>query len=75
MSSSLLKAGYTKLRDFPGSPVVKPLPSSAGGAGSILGRGAKIPHVLWPKKSKHKTNNTITKSADFKNSPRLKKKS
>ena len=31
--------------DFPGSPVVKTSPSNAGGAGSIPGRGAKIPHA------------------------------
>ena len=35
--------------DFPGGPVVRTLPSSAGGAGSIPGRGAKIPHALRPK--------------------------
>ena len=29
-------------RDLPGCPVVKTLPSKAGGAGSILGWGAKI---------------------------------
>ena len=29
--------------DFPGGPVVKTLPSDAGGAGWIPGRGAKIP--------------------------------
>ena len=43
MSSKKLKS-----RDFPGSPVVKTLPSNAEGAGSIPGRGAKIPHALWP---------------------------
>ena len=37
------------MRDFPGSPVVKTLPSNAGGAGSIPGLGAKIPHALRPK--------------------------
>ena len=41
------------LRDFPGSPVVKTSPSNAGGAGSIPGQGAKIPHATGPKK--HKT--------------------
>ena len=41
--------------DFPGGPVVRTLPSSAGGAGSIPGQGAKIPHALWPKNQKHKT--------------------
>ena len=30
-------------RDFPGGPVVKTLPSSAGGVGSIPGQEVKIP--------------------------------
>ena len=34
-----------KLRDFPGDPVVKNLPSNAGGVGSMPGRGTKIPHA------------------------------
>ena len=34
--------------DFPGGPVVKTLPSNAGGEGSIPGWGAKIPHASWP---------------------------
>ena len=54
MSSSLLKAGYTKLRDFPGSPVVKTLLFNAGGLGSIPGREARISHASWPK-NQHKT--------------------
>ena len=35
--------------DFPGGPVVKNLPSSAGDVGSIPGQGTKIPHasVHW----------------------------
>ena len=33
-------------RDFPGAPVVKTSPSTTGGAGSIPGRGTKIPHAL-----------------------------
>ena len=41
--------------DFPGGPVVKTSPSNAGGAGSIPGWGAKIPHALRPKNQKHKT--------------------
>ena len=51
------KSGSLKLypRDFPGGPVVKTSPSNAGGAGSIPGRGAKIPRDLWPKKPKHET--------------------
>ena len=32
-------------RDFPGGPVVKDPPSSAGDVGSIPGRGTKIPHA------------------------------
>ena len=32
--------------DFPGAPVVKTSPSTTGGAGSIPGRGTKIPHAL-----------------------------
>ena len=35
--------------------MVKTLPSGAGGAGSIPGRGTKIPHALAAKKPKHKT--------------------
>ena len=31
------------MRDFPGGPGVKNLPSNAGNVGSVLGRGTKIP--------------------------------
>ena len=45
-------------RDFPGGSMVKTSPSSAGCVGSILGRGAKIPHAVRSKnqniKQKHK---------------------
>ena len=42
--------------DFPGGPVVKTSPSSAGGeVGWIPGQGAKIPHASGPKNQKHKT--------------------
>ena len=34
------------MRDFTGSPVIKTLPSNAGGAGSIPGWRAKIPHAM-----------------------------
>ena len=34
---------------YPGGPVVKILPSNAGGTGSIPGWGTKIPHTSWPK--------------------------
>ena len=35
----------TDLRDFPGGPVVKNLPSNAGDMGLIPGQGTKIPHA------------------------------
>ena len=42
--------------DFPGSPMVKTLPSNAGAAGLIPGQGTKIPHASWlKKKTKQKT--------------------
>ena len=34
---------------LPGGPVVKTSLSTAGGAGSTPGLGAKIPYALWPK--------------------------
>ena len=50
----ILKANT--FQDFPGGPVVKTSPSSAGGAGSIPGQGAKIPQTSQlKKKTKHKT--------------------
>ena len=47
-------------RDFPGIPVVKTLPSNAGGMGSFFpGWGTKIPYASGPKnqniKKKKKT--------------------
>ena len=47
--------GKNNSLNFPGSPVVKISLSSAGGAGSISGQEAKIPHALWPKNPKHNT--------------------
>ena len=38
---------FKQCRDFLRSPVVKTLPSSAGGLGSIPGLGTKIPHTAW----------------------------
>ena len=35
----------TKIRGFPGGAVVKTLPFSAGGVGSIPGQGTKIPRA------------------------------
>ena len=45
---SARKRTKDKMRDFPGGPVVKTSLSNAGGAGSIPGRGAKIPHASRP---------------------------
>ena len=51
--------------DFPGSPVVETLPSSAGGAGSVPDVGAKIPHTSGPKNQN--VNNRSNKfNTDFK---------
>ena len=56
--------------DFPGSPVVKSLPSNAGGAGSIPGQGPKIPLALQPKKQNMKQKKYCNKfNKDFKNGP------
>ena len=43
-----IKDHYVKVnyRDFSGGPVVKNPPSNAGDAGSIPGRGTKIPHAV-----------------------------
>ena len=60
-------------RDFPGGPVVKTSPSNAGGAGSIPGWGAKIPHALRPKKQNTKQKQYCNKvNKDFKYSPHQK---
>ena len=34
-----------EIRDFPGGPMVKNLPSNAGDVGLIPGQGTKIPHA------------------------------
>ena len=54
--------------------MVKTSPSSAGGAGSIPGNGAKIPHVSWPKNQNIKQKQYCNKfNKDFKNGPHQKK--
>ena len=64
-----------KNRDFPGGPVVETSPSSAGGAGSIPGQGAKIPHASWPKNQNIKQKQYCNKcNKDFKNGPHQKTK-
>ena len=62
-------------RDFPGSPVVKTLPSNAGGVGLIPGWGTEIPHVSHPKKKKSKHKQYCNKfNKDLKKSLSIKKK-
>ena len=59
--------------DFPGGPLVKTSPSNAGGAGSIPGLGAKIPHALRPKNQNIKQKQYCDKfNKDFKNGPHQK---
>ena len=50
------------IRDFPGGPVVKTLPSNSGGAGSIPGQGAKIPHASQTKSKAESRSNIVTNS-------------
>ena len=40
-------------------PVVKTLPSNAGGAGLIPGQGARIPYAWQPKNQKRKNRSNI----------------
>ena len=57
-------------RDFPGGPVVKTLPSNAGGVGSVPGQGAKILQASWPKNQNIKQKQCCSKfNKDFKNGP------
>ena len=56
--------------DFPGSPMVKTLPSNAGAAGLIPGQGTKIPHASWPKNQTIKQKQCVTNSIKtLKNGP------
>ena len=51
------------LGDFPGSPVVKTLPSNARGVDLIPGQGVRIPHALWPKNQNiNNRSNIVTNS-------------
>jgi len=59
---------------FPGGPVVKILPSSAEGAGSIPGQGAKIAHASGPKNQNIKQKQYCNKfNKDFNNETKLKR--
>ena len=52
--ASRIRQPKIRIRDSPGGPVVKTLPSSAEGVGSIPGQGTKITHTFLAKKSEHK---------------------
>ena len=53
---------YLACGNFPVGLVVKTLPSSAGGGGSIPGQGAEIPHASRPKTQNIKQKQTVTNS-------------
>ena len=56
------------LGGFPGGPMVKTSPASAGGAGSIPGQGAKIPQASRPRNQNTKQTQYCNKfNKDFKN--------
>ena len=70
----LAKANRCRAMDFPGGPVVKTLPSNAGGVGPIPCWGAKIPHVSGSKNQNIKQKQYCNKfDKDFKNGPHQKK--
>ena len=56
--------------------MVKASPCNAGGAGSIPGQGARIPHALGPKNQNRKKQKQYCNKfkKDFKNDPHQKKK-
>ena len=59
----------TVSRNVPGGPVVKTLPSNAGGANLIPGQEAKIPHASWLKNQNTKQKqycNTFSKDLNKK---------
>ena len=73
LTGSALYSHIIIIIDFPGSPVVKTLPSNAGGADSIPRRGAKIPHASRPKNQNTEQKQYCNKfNKDFKNGPHQK---
>ena len=75
IASKLIRIKIYIFRDLPGSPVVETSPSNAGGASSIPGWGAKIPHAWRPKNQNIKQKQYCNKfNKDFKNGPHQKKK-
>ena len=65
-----LESSYFKNRDFPGGPVVKTSPSSAGGAGSTPGRELRSHVPRGQKNHNIKRKQYCNKfNKDFKNGP------
>ena len=63
----------SNFRNFPGSPVVKTLPSNARGVGSIPRKGAKIPHASRSQHSNIKQKQCCNKfNKAFENGPHQK---
>ena len=54
--------------------MVETSPSNAGGAGSIPGQGARIPHALWPKNQNIKQSSIVTNSVKTLKMVHIKKK-
>ena len=64
-----------QLQGFPGGPVVKTLPSSAGGVGSIPDQETKVPDASGPEKQNIKSrSNIVTNSINTLNTVHIKKK-
>ena len=62
-------------RDFPGCPMVKILPSKAGGVSLIPGQGAKIPPASQPKDQNiNSSSNIVTNSLKTLKMVHIKKK-
>ena len=60
----------TKMRDFPGDPVVKTSPSKAVGVDSIPPQRAKIPHASCPENQNIRQKQYCNKfNKDLKNGP------
>ena len=68
-NTDIKKAEGTSL---PGGPVVKTSPSNAEAAGLIPGQGARISHVLQPKKTKTLKKTKKNRSRGFPDGPVVK---
>ena len=65
----------TATEDFPDNLVVKTMPSSGRGEGSVPGQRDKIPHATWPKTQNIKQKQYCRKfNKDLKSCPHYKEK-